>query len=159
MIPVTRRFTLRGDCMLPLLEPGDEVWVRREPSPAPRGPLVAYARFSGLVPEIAVHRLLPDGRLRADSRLRADPADEAAAFVGRVVAVSRRGRTVRIDSARGRFWDAFCRAYARTLMAALRERILNPLEDAGREGPRLALRAAALAAPRAVFRLLFGRAR
>lgn len=159
MIPVTRRFTLRGDCMLPLLEPGDEVWVRRGSSSEPQGPLVAYARFSGLVPEIAVHRLLRDGRMRADSRLRADPEDEAAALVGRVVAVSRGGRTAAMDSARGRVWDSFCRLYARALMASVRERVLNPLEDAGHERIRLALRGAALALPRAVFRLLYGRAR
>lgn len=157
MIPVTRRFTLRGDCMLPLLEPGDVVWVRRDAAPSPRGPLVAYARFNGPLPEIAVHRLLADGRTRADARLRPDPPDESAAPVGRVVAVSRGGRTVRVDSARGRAWDAFCRLYARAVMASFRERVLNPLEESGYAGTRSALRGAALAAPRAVFRLLFGR--
>lgn len=152
MIPVTRRFTLRGDCMLPLLEPGDEVWVR----PGDGGPLVAFARIRGRVPEIVVHRLLADGRTRADARLARDPAGAAEARVGRVVAVRRGGRVAALDGRRGRLWTGLAGLYARAFLSWWREGVLNPLEEAG-DGPlRRALRGAALAPPRFAFRLLFG---
>lgn len=155
MIPVTRRFTLRGDCMLPLLEPGDEVWVRPGPLEGARGRLVAYARFTGPAPELAVHRLLEDGRTRADARLAADPAGEAAAFMGRVVALRRGGRLAALETPRGRAWDAFSRGYSRLFMAWWREGVLNRLDGVLGDGPRQALRAAALAVPRLVFKALF----
>lgn len=154
MIPITRRFKLRGDCMLPLLEPGDEIWVRAG-APA-ENRLVAYARFPNRVPEIAVHRQLAGGRLRADARLACDPVDEAAAFVGRVVAVSRGGRVAPLESQPGRAWDVFSQLYARVFMAFWRERVLNPLDGALGDVPRRALRWAALQPPRLLFRLLFG---
>ncbi|MBI3298062.1 MAG: hypothetical protein HYZ75_07860 [Elusimicrobia bacterium] len=154
MIPVTRRFTLRGDCMLPLLEPGDEVWVRGGDPVA--GRLIAYARFNGRLPEIAVHRRLAGGRMRADARLACDPVDEAAAFVGRVVALSRGGRVAALESRRGRALDAFSRLYARTFLAAWREGVLNPLDGVLGDVPRRLLRWAALQPPRLLFRVLFG---
>ena len=154
MIPVTRRFTLRGDCMLPLLEPGDDVWVRRGP-PVP-GRLLAYARFNGLVPEVVVHRLLADGTTRADARLAKDPDDEAAAFLGRVVALRRGGRLAALETPRGRAWDAFSCAYARLFLCWWREGVLEPLGGVLGGALRRPLRAAALLPPRVVFRLLFG---
>lgn len=156
MIPLTRRFTLRGDCMLPTIEPGDEVWVRTGPLGDAAGRLVAYGRFTQGVPELAVHRLLEDGRTRADARLSCDPAGENAAFMGRVVAVTRGGRVAALDAGRGRAWDRFCRLYARVFMAPWRERVLNRLEGPLGGFPQRALRGAALAPPRLLFRLLFG---
>ena len=157
MIPVTRRFTLRGDCMLPLLEPGDEIWVRSG-APEP-GRLVAYARFTGRAPEIVVHRLLADGSTRADARRAGDPAGEAAAFMGRVVALRRNGRLAALETPRGRAWDAFSVVYARAFLSWWREGVLEPLGEVLGGALRRPLRAAALLPPHVLFRLLFDRRR
>lgn len=159
MIPVTRLFTLRGDCMLPLLEPGDEVWVRPGPvGGLEAGRLVAFARLGGPVPEVVVHRLLdPAGpATRADARTRDDPAESRAAFIGPVAGFRRGRRVVLLASRRGRLYDAFARAWARRAVAPLLDTALYPLADAGRPGLHRALRGALLAPPRALFAALFG---
>lgn len=111
----TRVFTSAGGSMLPLLEPGDEVWVRgREARP---GDVVVYARFGGRAPSLVVHRLTASGATRGDASDADDPPQRPEDFVGRVVAV-RRGETVlHLDSRRGRAWSRFCRAYGGLLSA------------------------------------------
>lgn len=159
MIPVTRLFALRGDCMLPLLEPGDEVWVRPGPVDAvPAGGLVAFARLTGPTPELVVHRLLDaHGPVtRADSLERLDPASDRSAWVGPVAAFRRGRRVVVLGTPRGRAYDAFALFWARLALAPLLDRVLYPLQDRGLEGPRRLLRSALLAPPRALFAALFG---
>lgn len=159
MIPVTRVFALRGDCMLPLLEPGDEVWVRPGPAAGVRpGGLLAYARLAGRTPEIVVHRLL-DGAgplTRADSLAEPDAPEDRAALVGPVSAFRRGRRLVVLDSPRGRAFDALALAWARAAVAPLLVRVLYPLLDGGHLRTHRALRALLLAPPRAAFAALFG---
>ena len=159
MIPVTRLFALRGDCMLPLLEPGDEVWVRPGPvAGLQAGGLVAYARMSGRTPEIVVHRLLDAAGpvTRADSLERPDDAQDRAALVGPVTAFRRGRRLVVLDSGRGRLFDGFALFWARLALAPLLHRVLYPLLDKDQGGLHRALRGMLLAPPRAVFAALFG---
>lgn len=148
MIPVTRLFSLRGDCMLPLLEPGDEVWVR--PGPVSRtaaGGLVAFARLKERTPEIVVHRLLDHAGpvTRADALTRLDDAGDMAALVGSVDAFRRGRRVVVFGTPRARAYDAFARFWARLAIAPLLYSAPYPF-----------LRPALLAAPRALFVALFG---
>lgn len=149
MIPVTRLFSLRGDCMLPLLEPGDEVWVRPGPVDAVAdGGLVAFARLTGPAPELVVHRLLDASGpvTRADSVAGPDPADDRAAWVGPVAAFRRGRRVVVLGTPRARAYDAFALFWARLAIAPLLYSRPYPL-----------LRSALLAPPRALFAALFGR--
>jgi hypothetical protein len=148
-LTVTRRFVLRGDCMLPLLEDGDEVFVRT------RGPesagLQAYVRWKGDEPALVVRRRPGDGsRTRADSRLRPDAPGDLGEPAGAVVGFLRGGRFVALGSWRARVWGAFSRAYARLFFCWWRERVLLRLRSSG------GLRRASLAPARLVFRLLFG---
>lgn len=148
MIPVTRLFSLRGDCMLPLLEPGDEVWVR--PGPVDRlakGSLVAFARLKERTPEIVVHRLLDQAGpvTRADSLSRADEACDMAALVGSVAAFRRGRRVVVLGTPRARAYDAFALVWARLAIAPLLYSAVYPR-----------LRSVLLAPPRALFATLFG---
>jgi hypothetical protein len=159
VIPVTRLFALRGDCMLPLLEPGDQVWVRPGPvDRVPAGGLVAFARLAGRVPELVVHRLLdPAGPLtRADSREAPDAAGEFAAPMGPVAAFRRGRRLVLLSSRRGRAYDAFALLWARAALAPLLDRVLYPLRDGGHARAHRLLRGLLLAPPRALFAALFG---
>lgn len=159
MIPVTRLFALRGDCMLPLLEPGDEVWVRPGPVDAvPAGGLVAYARMAGPTPELVVHRLLDASGpvTRADSVTQADAADDRAAWVGPVTAFRRGRRVVILNSPRARAYDAFALFWARLAVAPLLHRVLYALQDRGLDRSRRILRSVLLAPPRALFAALFG---
>lgn len=159
MIPVTRLFALRGDCMLPLLEPGDEVWVRPGPVDGlAAGGLVAYARLGGRTPELVVHRLLSaEGPLtRADALALPDAASDRAALIGPVAAFRRGRRLVVLGSGRGRAYDAFALFWARLAVAPLLHRVLYPLLERGLVGAHRTLRGLLLAPPRAVFAALFG---
>lgn len=159
MIPVTRLFSLRGDCMLPLLEPGDEVWVRPGPvGRAAAGDLVAFARLQGRTPEIVVHRLLDRAGpvTRADSLERADEAGDVAALVGPVAAFRRGRRVVVFGTPRARVYDAFSLFWARLALAPLLHRLLYPLLDRGLDRPHRLLRRVLLSPPRALFAALFG---
>lgn len=159
MIPVTRLFSLRGDCMLPLLEPGDEVWVRPGPVDGlPAGGLVAFARLSGPAPEVVVHRLVDAAApaTRADALREDDDEGSRAAFIGPVAGFRRGRRLVLFGSRRFRAYDAFARFWARRAVAPLLHSVLYPLADRGRTGLHAALRGALLLPPRTVFTALFG---
>lgn len=143
-IKLTQRFTVSGDSMLPLLEPGDEVWVRAQAQAEP-GALMVYARFNGREPSLVVHRLLGQSLTRGDSSPHNDPPQEAGDFLGQVVAFKRGGAVVDLDSPRGKILNHFCRLYARLILRWWRELKAERF------------RAAALAPARLVFSLLYSR--
>lgn len=90
--------TLRGDSMLPLLRPGDQLWVTPAPPTYPRGAIVVCHDGSTLV----VHRLIGRQRVgdewhwltQGDHCLQPDPPLPAAHLLGCVLAV-RRGEQIR----------------------------------------------------------------
>ncbi len=96
---------VQGSSMEPLLRHGDVVEVAHRPGPLRRGDVIVFK----LGDSVVVHRLLRQDRgrtrylTRGDNRLDADPPVAAADVVGRVVAVRRGSRTVRLDTA---FWRA-----------------------------------------------------
>lgn len=143
-IKLTQRFTVSGDSMLPLLEPGDEVWVRPQAKSEP-GALMVYARFNGREPSLVVHRLLGRFLTRGDSSLHKDPPQEAGDFLGQVVAFKRGNAVVDLDSFRGKILNHFCRLYARIVLCRW-----SGLKNG-------VLRAVALAPARLVYSLLYPR--
>ncbi|MBI5211585.1 MAG: S24/S26 family peptidase [Elusimicrobia bacterium] len=142
MIPLTRRFAFQGDSMLPLLESGDEVWVRAVPlEDAEPGDLLVWARFQGAQPALVVHRLLGVGRsaggelvarTRGDARLHDDEPFGAGEFLGKVVALRRGGSFVDLQSCAGRLYDGACRFCAGVFLrggtggSRLRRAVLAP---------------------------------
>lgn len=104
-------FPVQGSSMEPLLRPGDVVEVVHRPGPLHCGDVIVFKQGDSVV----VHRLLRQNRkrgrflARGDNRLDADPPVTAADVVGRVVAVRRGSRTVRLDTA---FWRAAGRLIA-----------------------------------------------
>lgn len=155
-LKLTQRFTVSGDSMLPLLEPGDEVWVRAGAAEASPGDLLVFARFKGRDPSLVVHRLSADGLTRGDACLAADPPREKRDCLGRVVALRRRGKLLSLDSPAGAAWDGFCRLYAAVFLRFWREGPLDWLERRGFGGAARLLRGAALAPARGLGALLPG---
>lgn len=161
-LSVTRKRPIRGDCMAPLLEDGDELWVRSGSWEELReGEIAVFARWEESRPSIVAHRLLrlpsgPAGALtRADSRRKADAPLETRDLMGRVVGFRRRGKTVAFGTSRARLYDKLCLFYARVFHCLWREWVLYPLMRSGRDRAARIARAAGLAPARIAFRLLF----
>lgn len=151
---LTKSFAVAGDSMLPLLEPGDRVWVR--PAPLRAGDLAVFVRFTGSAPALVVHRLVHDGLTRGDACLRPDPPQQAGDFLGRVVAFARGdGRVIASASAAGAVGGAFALLYARGFFCWWREGVMDALERRGQMRLSAALRAGALLPARLFLRLLF----
>jgi hypothetical protein len=96
-IPIT------GGSMLPLIRNGDQVLVAHGSGDVSRGDVVVFRQESGLV----AHRILrviggdaePVFLTKGDNTSQADSPVHARAVVGRVLAVKRAGRELRLDTA------------------------------------------------------------
>lgn len=94
-IPIT------GRSMLPLIRNGDQVLVAHGSGDISRGDVVVFRQEGGLV----AHRVLrvlgdtePAFLTKGDNTSRADSPVEAKAVIGRVLAIKRGGRELRIDT-------------------------------------------------------------
>ncbi|MBI5623735.1 MAG: right-handed parallel beta-helix repeat-containing protein [Elusimicrobia bacterium] len=99
-----------GDSMRFLLKPGDVILAQRAPLPElESGEAVVLIGWKGAVPSYVVHRLLgkwrSGGRLvgltKGDANILPDRPLPEGSFAGRVLAVRRRGRWLRLHEARG----------------------------------------------------------
>lgn len=150
VITVTRRFSFSGDSMLPLLQDGDQIWVRSIPwEQAASGDLMVFARFSSGRPSLVVHRLLAKDRTavrtRGDACRQPDAPAQPGDFLGKVVGFERGALRLALESAPGRRWNWFCRIYGRLFLGWWRE-AAGPLGGPGRGLLRAALLPARLAA-------------
>ncbi len=92
-----------GNSMLPLIQPGDHLHVKKLSAPPIRGEILVYRRHGGLT----AHRLLALSssksgvtvyRLQGDDAVSPDPPISALQVIGRVAAIRRRERELRLES-------------------------------------------------------------
>jgi hypothetical protein len=94
------RVPVRGQSMLPLLRPGDSVLVAHG-APLVPGDVLVYRREGQLVAHRLIRPAAGEGRAclaQGDNLLEPDAPVEADEIVGRVIAIQREGRTLRLDT-------------------------------------------------------------
>lgn len=97
------RLKVAGASMLPALWPGDVLTVRRCNSSELKQEQIALCRRDGRLTAHRIKQVSGDGLiLRGDALPRFDPPVQASEVVGRVVAISRAGRPVRLEQT---FWQ------------------------------------------------------